>query len=200
MLVRVFTHSFLFLFSFSSAAQILRFPPSFVPVSQQLTLIKPSTPDSTSSSSSSILSIPTHSSSAPTSFEPIDRSSSPTPLISAAPSSEPPAPSTDDHHSAGGLSMKAAVKTRQFWFLWFMFFINITAGISILSQLSAIFQELFGKTSSEAAGWISLISLANMIGRFLWATVSDWIGLLFLLSFVQFLLIMIVLSSLSGLR
>jgi len=74
------------------------------------------------------------------------------------------------------LTMKQAVRTVQFWLLWLMFFINITAGISILSQLSLMLQELFALSATRAAMYLSFVSMFNCAGRFLWATLSDQLG------------------------
>jgi hypothetical protein len=72
----------------------------------------------------------------------------------------------------------AAVKTREFWLLWVVLCFNVTAGIGVLGQASAMIQEVFkGKiTPSAAAGFVGLLSLFNMGGRFLWASLSDKIG------------------------
>ena len=71
-----------------------------------------------------------------------------------------------------------AVKTPQFWLLWVMLCINVTAGIGVLEQASPMIQEVFaGRVSAAAAaGFVSLLSLANLIGRFFWASLSDRIG------------------------
>jgi hypothetical protein len=71
-----------------------------------------------------------------------------------------------------------AVKTQQFWLLWVVLCFNVTAGIGVLGQASAMIQEVFkGKiTPGAAAGFVGLLSLFNMAGRFLWASLSDKIG------------------------
>jgi MFS family permease len=70
----------------------------------------------------------------------------------------------------------AAIRTPQFVLLWLILFINVTAGIGILAQASPMMQDLFGRTPLEAAGVVSIISLFNAGGRFLWASASDWLG------------------------
>jgi MFS family permease len=72
----------------------------------------------------------------------------------------------------------AAVKTPQFWLLWAVLCLNVTAGIGVLGQASAMSQEMFpGKVSADAAGgFVGLMSIFNMLGRFFWASVSDFIG------------------------
>jgi MFS family permease len=71
-----------------------------------------------------------------------------------------------------------AWRTKQFWLLWAVLFLNVTAGIGVLGQASAMIQEVFpGRiTAAAAAGFVGLLSLANMIGRFFWSSTSDKIG------------------------
>jgi MFS family permease len=71
-----------------------------------------------------------------------------------------------------------ALKTPQFWLIWIVLCFNVTAGIGVLGQASAMSQEMFpGKVSvAAAAGFVGLISLFNMVGRFFWASTSDIIG------------------------
>jgi MFS family permease len=60
--------------------------------------------------------------------------------------------------------------------LWGILCINVTAGIGILAQASPMMQDMFGRTPVEAAAVVSLISVFNAGGRFLWASGSDYIG------------------------
>lgn len=71
-----------------------------------------------------------------------------------------------------------AITTPQFWFLWVVLCFNVTAGIGVLGQASAMIQEVFKGTinAAAAAGFVGLLSLFNMGGRFLWASLSDKIG------------------------
>lgn len=70
-----------------------------------------------------------------------------------------------------------ALRTPQFWLLWSMLLLNVTAGLGVLGQASAMIQEVFdGFGASAAAGFVSLLSLFNMAGRFFWASLSDRIG------------------------
>ena len=86
-----------------------------------------------------------------------------------------------------------ALQTRQFYLLWGVLFINVTAGIGILAQASPLMQDLFRKTALEAAAVVSLVSLFNAGGRFFWASFSDYIGrrntyiIFFLVQMVLFL-------------
>ncbi|HYV95908.1 MAG TPA: OFA family MFS transporter [Gemmatimonadaceae bacterium] len=81
----------------------------------------------------------------------------------------PPAP---DVH------VNRAISTKQFWLLWVVLCFNVTAGIGVLGQASPMIQEMFtGRiTPAAAAGFVGLLSLANMAGRFLWSSTSDVIG------------------------
>ncbi|HEY2902645.1 MAG TPA: OFA family MFS transporter [Polyangia bacterium] len=71
-----------------------------------------------------------------------------------------------------------AIRTRQFWLLWVVLCFNVTAGIGVLGQASPMIQEVFKGTITPrgAAGFVGLLSLFNMAGRFLWASLSDKIG------------------------
>ncbi len=71
-----------------------------------------------------------------------------------------------------------ALKTPQFYLIWLVLFLNVTAGIGILGQASVMIQESFKDTVSAAAaaGFVGLLSLFNMGGRFVWASSSDWLG------------------------
>ncbi|MCA9689108.1 MAG: OFA family MFS transporter [Myxococcales bacterium] len=74
------------------------------------------------------------------------------------------------------LTLGAAVRTRQFALLWGMLFINVSAGIALLSQGSPLMQDMFGRTPEQAAFMLSLIAAFNAGGRFFWATISDYVG------------------------
>jgi MFS family permease len=71
-----------------------------------------------------------------------------------------------------------ALKTPQFWLIWWVLCLNVTAGIGVLGQASAMSQEMFPGviTPVAAAGLVGLMSLFNMGGRFCWASLSDIIG------------------------
>jgi MFS family permease len=71
-----------------------------------------------------------------------------------------------------------AIRTPQFWLLWIVLCFNVTAGIGVLGQASAMIQEMFKDriTPSAAAGFVGLLSIFNMAGRFGWASLSDKIG------------------------
>jgi MFS family permease len=74
--------------------------------------------------------------------------------------------------------VEQAWRTPQFWLLWVVLCMNVTAGIGVLSQASPMIQEIFSGhvSASAAAGFVGLLSLFNMAGRFFWASTSDYIG------------------------
>ncbi len=71
-----------------------------------------------------------------------------------------------------------ALKTPQFYLLWLILCLNVTAGIGILGQASVMIQEMFkgSITPEAAAGFVGLLSLFNMGGRFIWSSASDYLG------------------------
>ncbi len=77
-----------------------------------------------------------------------------------------------------GTTAAEAIKTRPFWLLWAILFLNVTAGIGVIEQASPMIQEMFpDRVSAEAAGgFVGLLSLFNMAGRFGWSSLSDKIG------------------------
>ena len=84
--------------------------------------------------------------------------------------------------------VREAMATPQFWVLWFMLFLNVSAGIMIISQASPMAQQMLGLTPVAAAGIVGVISIFNGLGRVVWAAVSDYIGrarVYFLLYLVQ---------------
>ncbi len=75
-----------------------------------------------------------------------------------------------------------AIRTPQFALLWVVLFCNVTAGIGILEQAAPMIQDFFRSggdssvSAAEAAGFVGMLSLANMGGRFVWSSLSDVIG------------------------
>jgi len=70
-------------------------------------------------------------------------------------------------------TLSDALKTWQWWALWFLLFLNTSAGISLISQEAPIFQELSKVTAVVAAGMVGIVSIGNAVGRVFWAFVSD---------------------------
>src|SRR5690606_25180943 len=97
-----------------------------------------------------------------------------------------------EHH----VHLRDAHKTRQFWLIWIVLCMNVSAGIGILGAASPLLQEIFAgrliglpelgfadlnadqklQVAGIAAGFTSLLSLFNIAGRFFWASMSDRLG------------------------
>jgi len=94
-----------------------------------------------------------------------------------------------------------ALRTWQWYALWAILFLNVTAGIAIISDASNIAQELAGVGAAAGALLVSIISVGNAAGRFLWAWLSDAIGrkgvflTMFLLQALLFFLIPLIGSA-----
>jgi MFS transporter, OFA family, oxalate/formate antiporter len=69
-----------------------------------------------------------------------------------------------------------AMRTSQFWLLWLMLFLNVTAGILFISNAVPIMRELTGAPPSLALATYGFIAVFNGLGRFFWGAVSDRIG------------------------
>ena len=69
-----------------------------------------------------------------------------------------------------------AIKVPQFWLLWAVLCLNVSAGIGILGQASLMCQDMFGVTAAVGAGFAGLLSIFNMAGRFAWSSLSDVTG------------------------
>jgi OFA family oxalate/formate antiporter-like MFS transporter len=70
-------------------------------------------------------------------------------------------------------TLRQALRTRQWWILWLILFLNVTAGISLISQQAPLYQELAGVSAAVAAGMVGLASIGNALGRVFWAWSSD---------------------------
>lgn len=75
-----------------------------------------------------------------------------------------------------GMLANDAMKTWQFGALWWVFFINITCGIGLLSLASPMAQEAIGMTPAAAASLVGVIGIFNGGGRIAWSTISDYLG------------------------
>jgi MFS family permease len=74
------------------------------------------------------------------------------------------------------MSLRDALRTPQFWLLWVMLAVNVSAGIALLAQGSPLMQDLFGRTPAQAAAFLGVLALANAAGRLGWASLSDLVG------------------------
>src|SRR5262249_55742800 len=91
----------------------------------------------------------------------------PTPVAAVVRRSTPPG--TD-------MTADEAIRRWPFYLLWAVLFLNVTAGIGVLGQASAMIQEMLGVGKGAADGFVGLLSLFNMGGRFCWSSLSDYIG------------------------
>ena len=95
---------------------------------------------------------------------------------------EPDAEAQGSLISIHNVDIDEALKTPQFYQLWIVLCLNVTAGIGVLGVARTMITEIFGTTlpdivdASFAATYVVLISAFNMVGRFLWASTSDYIG------------------------
>ena len=108
---------------------------------------------------------------------------------------EPSATASNALVTQNHVALDRAFFTAQFWLLWAVLCLNVTAGIGILSMASPMLQEVFGgrligvsatfdqltpdqkgQIAAIAAGFTGLLSLFNILGRIFWASLSDRIG------------------------
>ncbi|TFD77862.1 MFS transporter [Cryobacterium sp. Sr8] len=85
--------------------------------------------------------------------------------------------------TSNNVSAANAIRTRQFWLVWIVLFCNVTAGIGILEQAAPMIQDFFRQPDGSslvsavvAGGFVGLLSIANMGGRFVWSATSDKTG------------------------
>ncbi len=107
----------------------------------------------------------------------------------------PPATTANTMMTTRHVHLNVAWKTPQFWLIWWVLCLNVTAGIGIIGMASPMLQEIFGgeligvaakfndltpaqkgQIAAIAAGFTGLISLFNIAGRFFWASLSDFLG------------------------
>ena len=95
---------------------------------------------------------------------------------------EPAAESKATLISSKNVDIDEALKTPQFYQLWVVLCLNVTAGIGVLGVARTMITEIFGSSlpdtvdASFAATYVVMISAFNMVGRFIWASTSDYIG------------------------
>ena len=78
--------------------------------------------------------------------------------------------------TSADVSVNLAWTTPQFWLLWAVLCLNVTAGIGVLGQASLMCQDMFGVPAAVGGGFAGLLSLSNMAGRFFWSSASDITG------------------------
>ncbi|HEX9048926.1 MAG TPA: OFA family MFS transporter [Anaeromyxobacter sp.] len=96
------------------------------------------------------------------------------PLAAAA--ATPTAPAATRTGALVDYAPAQAMRTPQFWALWAMLFLNVTAGILFISNAVPIMRELTGAAPATALAIYGFIALFNGLGRFFWGAVSDRIG------------------------
>jgi MFS transporter, OFA family, oxalate/formate antiporter len=100
--------------------------------------------------------------------------------------------------SAANYDLGGALKTWQWFALWALLFLNVTAGIAIITEAAPIATTISGVSAVTAASLVSIISVGNALGRFFWAWLSDAIGRKWVF-FVMFLLQAVLLVLLPAL-
>jgi len=78
--------------------------------------------------------------------------------------------------TTASVSVDTAWKTPQFWLLWTVLCMNVSAGIGVLGRAADMCQDMFGVSVVIGAGFTGLLSIFNMGGRFVWSSISDLIG------------------------
>jgi OFA family oxalate/formate antiporter-like MFS transporter len=75
--------------------------------------------------------------------------------------------------SSHDYTLGEALRTWQWWALWLLLFLNTSAGISVISQESPLFQQLARVSAVAAASMVGVVSIGNALGRVFWAWASD---------------------------
>jgi MFS family permease len=102
-------------------------------------------------------------------------------LLVRVPRSEKPVESGPAVFDGVQVSARNAIRTPQFWCLWVVLCMNVSAGIGILEKAAPMITDFFADsstpvTATAAAGFVALLSAANMAGRICWSSTSDLIG------------------------
>ncbi|MFG6113898.1 OFA family MFS transporter [Halobacillus sp. MO56] len=82
----------------------------------------------------------------------------------------------DNKKDLAYLSAKEAIKTKRFYYLWIMLFINVTCGIAVISAAKPLAVESVGMSTAAAATLVGVMGIFNGGGRIGWASLSDYIG------------------------
>ena len=78
--------------------------------------------------------------------------------------------------SGRNLTPSQTLRTPQFYLLWLMLFLNVTAGILIISNAVPIYSDLTTASAAAAGAIYGFLAIFNGLGRFFWGAVSDRIG------------------------
>ncbi len=107
-----------------------------------------------------------------------------------------PPPAKNAMITRGNVHLRDVLKTPQFWLIWAVLMLNVSAGIGVIGIASPMLQEVFGGAligqpelgfaaldtaqkaaiADVAAGFLALLSLFNIAGRLMWASLSDHLG------------------------
>lgn len=89
---------------------------------------------------------------------------------------EPKVAAVNHMITTANVSVDTAWKTPQFWLLWTVLCMNVSAGIGVLGRAADMCQDMFGVSVAIGAGFTGLLSISNMGGRFIWSSISDFTG------------------------
>jgi OFA family oxalate/formate antiporter-like MFS transporter len=84
-----------------------------------------------------------------------------------------PTAAQTSQRSSHDYTLSEALRTWQWWALWLLLFLNTSAGISVISQESPLFQQLGRVGAVAAASMVGVVSIGNALGRVFWAWASD---------------------------
>jgi len=113
---------------------------------------------------------------------------------------------------SASFTFEDAIKKPQWWMLWAVLFLNVSAGIGLLSQLSPLAQELLKKTITDekaltvealavaGGGVVAMASLFNGLGRLLWSWLTDAMGRknVFIIMFITQAILYIILPGIGN--
>ena len=111
-----------------------------------------------------------------------------------------PEQTASDERTRGDFELRDALGRWQWYGLWGVLFLNVTAGIALISEAAPMAEEITGVGAATAAGVVSIISVGNGVGRFLWAWLSDRIGrkAVFVTMFVSQAILFVILAQVSA--
>lgn len=111
-----------------------------------------------------------------------------------------PSAALQEQRTVRSYTVAEALRTPQWWALWALLFLNVNAGIAILSQAAPMAEEITGVSAAVAAGLVGIISVANGSGRLIWAWLSDYVGRrwIFLIMFLVQAVLFFLLGSVSS--
>ena len=111
-----------------------------------------------------------------------------------------PEQTSSDERSRRDFELRDALSRWQWYGLWGVLFLNVTAGIALISEAAPMAEQITGVGAATAAGVVSIISVGNGVGRFLWAWLSDRIGrrMVFVTMFISQAILFVILAQVSA--